>query len=296
MNAQDVASNATDDYPVSWRQFLERFDTEQACLAYLYRLRWPQGFACPNCQVCASAYPCSRNRLVCRSCGFQTTVTAGTLFDKTRTPLRVWLAGAWYLANQKHGTSALGLQRALGLGSYQTAWTMLHRLRKAMQPMQAAPLQGVVEIGNTSLAAHAIAIAVEVSRPKGFGQARLQRLAGEHDRDAFMLRSIAKDSIVRSIAAADRETLARLGYEHQHAALQGMPRVAALLKRWAAHMPQGTVQPALLDAQLQEFTVRFNLRSASSAGLLFHQLLLQAVRTQPSTYQGIVQSRSDRFE
>jgi hypothetical protein len=94
MNAQDAESNAAENYPVSWRQFLERFGTEDACTAYLHRLRWPQDFFCSHCGICAAPYPSSRNRLVCRACGFQTTVTAGTIFDKTRTPLRVWLAAA----------------------------------------------------------------------------------------------------------------------------------------------------------------------------------------------------------
>lgn len=88
---------------------------------------------------------------MCRGCGHQSTVTAGTIFDKTRTPLRVWLAAAWYVTNQKHGVSALGLQRVLGLGSYATAWTMLHRLRRAMVRPDRERLKGVVEVDETYL-------------------------------------------------------------------------------------------------------------------------------------------------
>ena len=120
------------DYPRTWIEFLDRFATEESCGEYLEQLRWPAGFACPSCGSCAAPYRASRLRLMCKECRHQSTVTAGTIFDKTRTPLRVWLAGAWYLTNQKHGVSALGLQRVLGLGSYQTAWTMLHRFRRAM--------------------------------------------------------------------------------------------------------------------------------------------------------------------
>jgi transposase-like protein len=98
----------------------------------LEKLRWPSGFVCPECGVAQEPYRSNRARLMCRSCGRQSTVTAGAIFDKTRTPLRVWLAAAWYLTKQKQGVSALGLQRVLGLGSYQTAWTMLHRFRRAM--------------------------------------------------------------------------------------------------------------------------------------------------------------------
>ena len=89
---------------------------------------------------------------MCRACGRQSTVTAGTIFDKTRTPLRVWLAAAWYLTNQKQGVSALGLQRVLGLGSYQTAWTMLHRFRRAMVRPDRERLKGEVEVDETYLA------------------------------------------------------------------------------------------------------------------------------------------------
>lgn len=89
---------------------------------------------------------------MCPSCQHQSTVSAGTIFEKTRTPLRVWLAAAWYLTNQKQGVSALGLQRVLGLGSYQTTWTMLHRLRRAMVRPGREQLKGMVEVGETYLA------------------------------------------------------------------------------------------------------------------------------------------------
>jgi predicted RNA-binding Zn-ribbon protein involved in translation (DUF1610 family) len=147
-NAVPVAGK---DYPRNWNEFLDSFGSEEACQAYLEGLRWPQGFVCPNCGVMAPASRASRGRLLCKDCGHQSTVTAGTIFDKTRTPLRVWLAGAWYLTNQKLGVSALGLQRVLGLGSYQTAWTMLHRFRKAMVRRDRERLHGQVEVDETYL-------------------------------------------------------------------------------------------------------------------------------------------------
>ena len=131
---------------------------------------------------------------MCRSCRHQTSVTAGTIFEKTRTPLRVWLAGAWYVTNQKLGVSALGLQRVLGLGSYQTAWTMLHRFRRAMVRPERDKLHGLVEVDETYLAITdrqspttakgrksnttkvVVVMAVEIHEPKGFGRIRLQRV------------------------------------------------------------------------------------------------------------------------
>ena len=133
------------DYPTTWSQFLEWFHSEEACLRFLENLRWPNGVQCPKCGA-SNAGRASRNRWVCRSCKHQTSVTAGTVFDKTRTELRIWFAGIWYITNQKHGISALGLQRVLGLGSYETAWTMLHRLRRAMVLPGRELLKGLVEV------------------------------------------------------------------------------------------------------------------------------------------------------
>src|SRR5580700_10168959 len=183
-----------EDYPRNWNEFFDWFATEQACLAYLERLRWPQGFVCSSCGSANQPYRSSRARLMCQECGHQSTVCAGTIFDKTRTPLRVWLSAAWYLTNQKQGVSALGLQRVLGLGSYQTAWTMLHRFRRAMVRPGRERLKGNVEIDQSYLAIRdrresppsagrkgyttktLIVIAVEILEPKGFGRIRLQRI------------------------------------------------------------------------------------------------------------------------
>src|ERR1700676_4220411 len=104
---------AGEGYAGTWSQFLAWFPDDAACARYLERLRWPGGFACPGCGVVAQPYRASRSRLMCVECGHQASVTAGTIFDKTRTPLTVWFAAAWYITSQKHGMSALGLQRVL---------------------------------------------------------------------------------------------------------------------------------------------------------------------------------------
>ena len=137
------------DYPSGWSELLAWFPDEAACRSFLERLRWPLGFACPVCGVLDAPWRQSRGRLTCRSCKWETSVTAGTIFEKTRTPLTVWFAAAWYVTNQKTGASALGLQRVLGLGSYQTAWLMLHKLRRAMVRPGREPLAGVVEVDET---------------------------------------------------------------------------------------------------------------------------------------------------
>jgi transposase-like protein len=186
-----------EDYPRTWGQFEEWFASEDDCLRYLERLRWRDGFVCPRCGYTHEPYRANRARLICRSCRLQCTVTSGTIFDKTRTPLKVWLAAAWYITSQKSGVSALGLQRVLGLGSYQTAWTMLHRFRRAMVRPGRERLKGNVEIDQSYLAIRdrresppsagrkgyttktLIVIAVEILEPKGFGRIRLQRIEEE---------------------------------------------------------------------------------------------------------------------
>ena len=119
------------DYPRTLGEFTAWFADEAACLAYLARLRWPDGFVCPRCAN-VGAWRMSDGLYRCAACRARTSATAGTILAKTRTPLRTWFQAAWYITGQKQGVSALGLQRALGLGSYETAWTWLHKFRRAM--------------------------------------------------------------------------------------------------------------------------------------------------------------------
>lgn len=315
------------DYPRTWNEFLEWFPTEEACLAYLERLRWPQGFACPHCASLAAPYRASRTRLMCRDCGHQSTVTAGTIFDKTRTPLRVWLAAAWYVTNQKSGVSALGLQRVLGLGSYQTAWMMLHRLRRAMVRPERERLKGLVEVDETYIAITdrerpiaatgrknntskvLVVLAVEILQPKGFGRIRLRRIARDSAECVvpFVQDVVEPGAQVRTDGSAAYRTLPALGYGHQpevmlgaaipaHVTMAGVHRVAALVKRWILGTHHGAVQPEHLDAYLEEFVFRFNRRSSGSRGLLFYRLLQQAVVTDPVTYADIVQPAAAAVE
>jgi transposase-like protein len=321
MDIQHTAAPiAGKDYPRNWNEFLDWFACEEACLAYLEKLRWPGGFVCPACGVVGEPYRSSRARLMCRSCAHQGSVTAGTIFDKTRTPLRVWLAAAWYVTNQKLGVSALGLQRVLGLGSYETAWTMLHRFRRAMVRQERELLKGEVEVDETYLAISdrdkplsgqgrknktskiLVAIAVETHQPKGFGRIRLRRI--DNDSDAcvvpFVKENIEPGAQVRTDGSAAYRSLSQIGFEHNrqvmlgaespaHVTMPGVHRVASLVKRWILGTHHGSVQPGHLDAYLDEFVFRFNQRTSTSRGMLFYRLMQQAVVTAPVTYQNVVE-------
>ena len=260
---------------------------------------------------------------MCRACRVQTTVTAGTILDKTRTPLRVWLAAMWYVTNQKQGVSALGLQRVLGLGSYQTAWAILHRLRRAMVRPGRDLLHGKVEVDETYVAITDIAktksgrggfqsnttdaivaIAIERLDPKGLGRIRLRRVLSKSSKHIlpFIRESIAPGSQVCTDGSGAYLELTADGFVHQknvllgsdqlaHVTLPGVHRVAALLQRWLLGTHHGAIQAGHLDYYLDEFVFRFNRRTSRSRGLLFYRLVEQVVVTAPVTYQKIVKSR-----
>jgi hypothetical protein len=264
---------------------------------------------------------------MCVSCRYQATVTAGTIFDKTRTPLTVWFAAAWYVTSQKHGTSALGLQRTLGLGSYETAWTLLHRFRRAMVRPDRDPLDGTVEIdevyvplgdrehpfvskrlhpeGETGM--KLVLVAAEVLTPKGIGRIRLRHVpegSREHV-EPFIRESVAPGALIRSDGSAVYTRMESEGYRHHRTIVSTVDkgvlrragqlpvvnRVASLLQRWLLGTHHGAVQPPQLDYYLDEFTFRFNRRTSHARGLLFYRLLTQACQLTPITYDDVARRK-----
>ena len=239
-------------------EFERRFATAEACRAYLVRLRWPEGVRCLRCQS-GRVWPATRGRYHCAPCGFQTTVLAGTIFQDTKQDLRLWFRAMWYVTNQKSGVSALGLQRTLGLGSYQTAWTWLHKLRTAMVRPGRERLTEDVEVDELyvggvepnrrggrqrSQIKTLVAVAAEV-RDRGRGRIRLQRIpdASGESLVGFVRETVAPGAIVRTDGWTAYPGLARAGYTHRprvvsdsgHTASTLLPRVhrvAALLKQW----------------------------------------------------------------
>ena len=289
------------EYPKTVLELRDRFPDEQSCRDYLSALRWPEGFRCPVCQS-AEHWVTTRGLYHCRACAHQTSVTAGTLFMDSHLPLRLWFEAIWQVTAQKYGASALGLQRVLGLGSYRTAWALLHKLRRAMVRPGRDRLQGLVELdeiyigGWRPLATKyankaAVMVAVEVVDDK-IGRIRLLRMA---DRSAPSLRAavvqlIEPGATVRTDAARGYRQLK--GYVHapvpwgeanQKNTLPLVNRVTALLKRWLLGTHQGSTDHSYLEYYLDEFTLRFNRRTSHSRGWLFYRLLCQAVAMEPKT-------------
>ena len=300
------------DYPGSYAELLSWFPDDAACLDYLEWLRWPDGIRCPRCAG-RDGWRLGNGRWECAVCGRQTSVTAGTIFHRTRTPLRLWFAAAWQMTSQKHGVSALGVQRSLGLGSYQTAWAMLHRYRVAMVRPGRERLSGHVEVDEAYVGG------VESKRPGAQDRDQGDRRDRGGDRESQGVRADPAQAHARchaesllpfiddaveparpSTPTAGRRTgiWPDRGYEHErtvmrqqsdpaHVVMPGVHRVASLLQRWLLGTHQGRVSPEHLDAYLNEFTFRFNRRHSRRRGLLFYRLLEQAVVAEPITYRSL---------
>lgn len=306
------------DYPGTWHEFLSWFPDNARCLAYLERLRWPDGFVCPRCEG-KTAWRIAGARWMCAGCGRKTSVTAGTVLDKTRMSLSTWFAAAWHVTSQKHGMSALGLQRELGLGSYQTAWAWLHKLRRAMVRPDRDRLQGTVEVdeayvggeennvvGRFTMKKSIVVIAAERHPGRSIGRVRMAGVAGVSNRELipFVKSAVEPASTVITDGWTAYARLPASGYHHEiislkasgdpaHVLMPAVHLVAGLLKRWLLGTHQGAVLPPHLDHYLDEFTFRFNRRRSRRRGLLFYRLLQQAVATPPAPFKELVGGRPD---
>ena len=240
-------------------------------------------------------------------------MTAGTIFEGTRKPLRTWFAAMWFITSQKNGVSALGLQRVLGLGSYETAWTWLHKLRRAMVRPGRDSLQGEVEVdetyvgglepgvsGRETVTKAIVAIAVEKDG-KGFGRIRLRRVrdVSADSLMAFVRATIEPGAVIHTDGLPSYAGLAAGGYRHQvtvisaspdpaHVVMPRVHKVASLLERWIMGTLQGGIQHQHLDYYLDEFCFRFNRRRSKARSMLFYRLAQQAVSVPPATYDDIV--------
>src|SRR5664280_875364 len=253
-------------YPRSVGEFQSWFGTDADCLDYLDWLRWPEGFVCPRCGH-GGGWAVADGRYKCVDCGGRTSVTAGTLFDRRRTPLTVWFTACWMFASQKDGVSALSLQRSLEIGSYPTAWAMLHRLRSVLVRPGRDRLTGTAQVDETYIGGEEpglrggrakgkkvlVGVAVEVKEPRGFGRARMAILA---DGSAASLHSFVTEHVE--------------------------PGARVITDGWAGY--RGIDKLGYTD----EFVFRFNRRRSRSRGMVFYRVLELAVAHAPVRYRDLV--------
>jgi transposase-like protein len=306
------------DLPRDLPTFLKRFGTDAKCRAYLVRARWPAGFCCTGCGH-GQAYS-HKKRLIeeCTACGKQHSILAGTIFEQIKTGLAKWFLAIYLVTSSKGGISAMELQRQMGFGSYQTAWSWLHKIRRAMVAPGRLPLGGRVEADETYLGAAKpgrggrgaagkakVAGAVERGRGKAKGRrlGRL-RLAAVPDASArsllgFLDKNVAKPATIATDGWSGYAGLAAQGFDHApinlarswgnaNLRLPGIHLVFGLAKRWLLGTHHGAVSRKHLQAYLEEYVFRFNRRTASSIAHRFARLIEHATLTPPLPYHAIV--------
>jgi hypothetical protein len=297
-------------FPETLLQFQEQFPDEASCWGALWRLRWPHGFQCPRCGH-GESYPIAGRLLEqCQRCRYQASATAGTIFHKTRVPLRIWFLAIFFVARHKQGISALQFQRDTGLGSCQTAWTLLHKVRSALWHRAEDRLRGWVEadeayvgskrerglrggreVGHKTI----VGVAVEQRRHTA-GSARLTVLEGvsfEQDLGPFIRGAIDADqAVVCTDGFLGYLPLEEVGVAHdRHIQGPDRTRCAAILpwshtifsnlKAWIHGTFRG-VSKKHMPRYLDEFVYRFNRRWRESE--LFGFVLRRAVGGEPFPY------------
>jgi transposase-like protein len=228
--------------------------------------------------------------------------------------LRVWFQAMWHVTSQKYGCNALGLKRIMGFGSYQTAWSRLHKMRRAMVRPGRDRLSGRVEVDETYVGGREegvsgryiekkaiVVVAVEVREPDGFGRVRFRQVpdVSANSLVTAIQEVIEPGSVVLTDGWQGYASLSAYRYVHEvtilsdfgdpaHVVMPGVHRVASLLKRWLLGTLQRAVSNEYLDYYLDEYAFRFNRRKSKARGLLFYRLVQQAVQTSPMPYHHLV--------
>lgn len=275
------------DFPTTLFGFESSFPDEAACWHYLRRARWPRGFRCPRCGHARSSPLPARGLSQCRRCRYQASLTAGTIFHNTRVPLRIWFLAIFFLARHKQGISALQLQKDTGLGSYRTAWLLLHKIRAALRRGPGELLHGLVEADETYLGAPyeqgrgggravgrkaLVGLVVERRRRRGRVRFGLLESHGFREIGPFVRGAVEPQrTTLRTDGLDGYRPLAREGIRHERI-VQGYDRyrapkilpyshmVFSHLKAWLRGTHRG-VSKKHLARYLDEFSFRFNHRN-----------------------------------
>jgi transposase-like protein len=300
-------------FPRTIIEFQHRFPDEDACWDYLVQCRWPEGYRCPRCGCETAALLSGRRLWQCSVCRYQVSVTAGTVMHKTRTPLHLWFWAAYLMSTPTPGVSAVQLQRQLGIARYETAWLMLHKLRRAMVNPERAPLIGEVEVdecfvggleaglrgGRARGEKALVVVGVEV-RGTGSGRTRMAVIgdATAATLTGFIRGHVEPGTTVHTDAWMGYRPLGELDYDHQPRSqraarargadpdeiLPRVHRVISNLKSWLQGTHRG-VSGEHLQVYLDEYTFRFNRRRTPMAA--FQTLLGLQSQQPPSTYDQI---------
>ena len=306
------------DLPDDLPSFLKRFGTDEQCREYLLRARWSDGFRCAGCGHDRAWAMRARLVYECAACGKQHSLLAGTILEQTKSGLATWFLAIFLVTSSKGGISAMALKRQMGFGSYQTAWTWLHKIRRAMVRPERERLSERVEVDETYVGGPKpgqpgrgaagktkVAGAVESGRGDAKGR-RLGRLrlavvpdASAQSLEGFLGRNVARPATIATDGWSGYAGLDAAGYAHEPLKLRAtwgdavlrLPAihlVFGLAKRWLLGTHHGAVKKKHLGAYLDEFVFRFNRRTAKNLSHRFARVIEHAVQIEPTTYRSLV--------
>ena len=290
------------DFPKTATEFEAQFASEEDCRAYWIKARWGGEPACAECES-TRLWPIRKGAwLECADCRHQTSLTSGTLLDRTRKPLKVWFRAVFEISTRRTGISAKDLQRILGFGSYETAWTWLHKLRAAMVRSDSEPLGPFVQIDEAFVGGKGgphkelVLVAAEVD-----GRVRLAHAANN---DAATLKIFADGQIAtdakivtdghagyskKSLGDRPHDAVVQTKVERRETdTLQACHWTIALLKRWLLGTHAGAVRDKHLQAYLDEFTFRYNRRKTKGVGRIAARVIGHLVAHGPLPMKAIV--------
>jgi transposase-like protein len=302
-------------YPKDFQEFLLQFRNDDDCWNYLFEMRWPSGYICPKCS--SNKFWITEKKLIhCIVCGHQASVTAGTIFHATRKPLLLWFHIIWWVVAQKTGASAYNLADFMGFGSYETAWSWLHKLRRAMVRTNRELLTGTVEVDETFIGGKekgegtqgrgaetkSLVVVATECIGKQIGRVRFKIIseASADELSLFINETIEPESTIITDGWSGYNFLSKSkNYKHEvktisgsgkqaHELLPHVHMVDSLLKRWINGTHQGNVSPKHLSFYLDEYAFRFNRKLSTYRGKLFYRLIQQAVSITPKPYDELV--------
>lgn len=302
-------------YPRDFQEFLQQFQTDGDCWHYLFQMRWPNGFQCPKCM--SDKFWITVKKLIhCTLCEHQTSVTAGTIFHGTRKPLILWFHVMWWVVAQKTGASAYNLADFMGFGSYETAWSWLHKLRRVMVRPNRELLVGTIEVDETYIGGREagkgkkgrgaetkslVVVATEcIGKQIGRVRFRLISEASANQLRSFITETIEPGSTIITDGWNGYSFLKDLDiYKHEvktvygsgkqaHELLPHVHMVDSLVKRWINGTHQGNISPKHLSYYLDEYAFRFNRKLSTYRGKLFYRLIQQAISIPPKPYNDLI--------
>ena len=299
------------DFPKTATAFEMRFATEEDCRAYWIAARWGGEPSCARCSSTRVWTIREGTTFECADCGHQTSLTSGTLLEKTHKPLKVWFRAIFEISTRRTGISAKDLQRIMGFGSYKTAWSWLHKLRAAMVRSDSEPLGPFVQIDEALVGGKGgphkelVLVASEAN-----GRVRLAHV-DNNDKGTvkrFADGQIAVDAhvVTDGHAGYDAKSLGKRPHDavvqtkaerRENDAVQGCHWTISLLKRWLIGTHAGAVRDKHLQGYLDEFAFRHNRRKTNGVGRIAARVIEQLVAHPPRTMRQIIDEtrRCPRF-